>query len=76
MHDSRDSSWYMARHHQHAVMGAFRLRFKPCNIASDADIASLLLRHTWLSQVVDGFNGLPEHAPYDVIHVGAAAAGA
>jgi protein-L-isoaspartate(D-aspartate) O-methyltransferase len=25
-------------------------------------------------QTVDGFNGLPEHGPYDVIHVGAAAA--
>jgi hypothetical protein len=25
--------------------------------------------------VADGFNGLPEHAPYDAIHVGAAAPG-
>ena len=35
------------------------------------DDATLIDSKRVILQVVDGFNGLPEHGPYDAIHVGA-----
>ena len=37
------------------------------------DDSTLIDSKRVILQVVDGFNGLPDHGPYDAIHVGAAA---